>query len=236
MVKFKLYFDKDTETKWLNEMSQKGYALKNFVMGFYSFRKCTPGEYVYQIDMVDGFFQVDDDYKSFMEDAGVELVCMWGFWVILQKKAADGPFDLYTDVESRIEHYSKIKRMLKVAAVIEIICLVILLLNSLKLKSLAVLSYSFVIMALTVGLIRQVMHVNKILAELKDRIGEPLKFAIGTKRKLSGFITWGFLFNSLGFLARGWEYSYSEFVSMSMHGLALVFFIIGIICTLRVRK
>ncbi len=107
MLKFKLYFDNEKEAEWLNEMAAKGYALTDYWWGLYNFEKCLPGEYVYQIDIVDGFFNVDDDYRQFMEDIGVELVCMWGFWVILRKKAADGPFQLYTDVESSIEHYSK---------------------------------------------------------------------------------------------------------------------------------
>ena len=178
MIKFKLYFDNEKEAEWLNEMSAKGYALTDYWWGCYGFEKCMPGEYVYQIDIVDGFFNVDDDYIQFMEDIGVELVCMWGFWVILRKKAADGPFQLYTDVESGIEHYSKIKLMFKMATILEIICVMIMLLRAIG-GSLASLSLSFVIMALVAVMIRQVMHVNKILAELKERIGEPVGFAIG---------------------------------------------------------
>jgi len=87
MVKFRLYFDKEKEAEWLNEMAAKGCAITDYVMGFYAFRECLPGEYVYQIDIVDGFFGVNDDYKEFMEEAGVELVCQWGCWVILSKKA-----------------------------------------------------------------------------------------------------------------------------------------------------
>ena len=34
MIKFKLYFDKDKETQWLNEMSQKGWAMTGFFAGF----------------------------------------------------------------------------------------------------------------------------------------------------------------------------------------------------------
>ena len=33
MIKFKLYLDKDAETNWLNEMSEKGWALKSFFRG-----------------------------------------------------------------------------------------------------------------------------------------------------------------------------------------------------------
>ena len=232
MIKFKLYFDNEKEAEWLNEMSAKGYALTDYWWGFYSFEKCLPGEYVYQIDIVDGFFNVDDDYRNFMEDIGVELVCMWGFWVILRKKAADGPFQLYTDVESSIEHYSKIKLMFKAATLLEIICVMIMLFRAIG-GSLASLSLSLVMMALAAVMIRQVMHVNKILAELKERIGEPVRFAIGKRRKLSGFIVWGFLLNSIGILLKGWELPYEECMRGIVHGLALLFFLIGLFHTFR---
>ncbi len=235
MMKFKLYFDKEKETEWLNEMSAKGCALTDYWWGFYSFEKCLPGEYVYQIDIVDGFFNVDDDYRKFMEEIGVELVCMWGFWVILRKKVADGPFQLYTDVESSIGHYSKIRLIFKTAIILEIICLMIMLLEAIS-GSLAALGMSFVIMALVAVMLRQVMHVNKILAELKERIGETMGFAIGKRRKLSAFIVWGFLFNSIGILLKGWEFSYEGYVRGIVHGLALIFFLIGFIHTAKRRE
>ena len=113
MVKFRLYLNKDDETKYLNEMAAKGYAMPGprhpmtgFFAGFYSFEKCRPGEFIYQVDITEGMFRVTNDYREFMQEMGVEIVCLWGMWVILRKKAADGPFVLYTDVESTTEHLS----------------------------------------------------------------------------------------------------------------------------------
>lgn len=235
MIKFKLYFDKEKETAWLNEISANGYSLTDYWWGVYSFEKCLPGEYVYQIDIVNGFFNVDDDYRKFMEDIGVEIVCMWGCWAILRKKAAEGPFRLYTDTESSIEHYSKIRQLFKVAIIIEIFCLTGMLFKAVS-GSLAALGMSFVMMALVAVLMRQVMHVNRILTELKERIGEPVGFAIGKRRKLSVFIVWGFLLNSIGILLRGWELPYGGPVRGIVHGLALLFFLIGFIHTFRKYK
>ena len=53
----------------------------------------------------------------------MEIVVLWGFWIILRKRAEDGPFELYTDVDSKIEHYRKIRRMFKVVTVIELLAL-----------------------------------------------------------------------------------------------------------------
>ena len=122
MTKFRLYFDKDKETIWLNEMAAKGYALKNFFAGFYQFEDCEPGEYTYQIDIDSKFASVTDDYREFMEENKIEIVCLWGYWNILRKKSADGEFILYTDVDSTIEHYTKILTLFKVVTIIEMLC------------------------------------------------------------------------------------------------------------------
>ena len=123
MIRFRLYFDKDKETTWLNEMSGRGWAMKGFFAGFYRFEKCEPGEYIYQIDFGDKMYHVSDEYRELMEDIGAEIVTLWGYWIILRKPAADGPFELYTDVESEIEHYKKIRRMFKVMTIIELCAL-----------------------------------------------------------------------------------------------------------------
>ena len=50
MKKFKLYFDKEKEETWLNEMCGKGLAMTKFFLGVYTFAPCEPGAYIYQID------------------------------------------------------------------------------------------------------------------------------------------------------------------------------------------
>ena len=56
MIRFRLYFDKDKETAWLNEMAAQGWAVKSFFAGFFQFEACEKGEYVYQIDLGSCFF------------------------------------------------------------------------------------------------------------------------------------------------------------------------------------
>ena len=67
MLKFKLYYDKDAEEDWLKEMCLNGWAFKKFFLGFYTFEKCEPGEYNYQIDLLDSWSGEKDDYAAFME-------------------------------------------------------------------------------------------------------------------------------------------------------------------------
>ena len=72
MIRFRLYYDKDKETEWLNDMVSEGWAMKGFFCGFYKFEKCEKGEYIYQIDFGDTLYSVSDEYRELMNDLGVE--------------------------------------------------------------------------------------------------------------------------------------------------------------------
>lgn len=125
MLKFKLYFDKDAEEAWLKEMSIKGWAFKKFFLGFYIFEACEPGEYNYQIDLLDNWKGDKKDFATFMEESGVEVISQWYRWVYIRKKASDGPLEMYTDSESKIAQYNRIKNFFKLGFVIELICFII---------------------------------------------------------------------------------------------------------------
>ena len=123
--KFRLLFDKDVEQSWLNEMCQSGWAFKSFSFGVYTFESCAPGQYTYQIDLLpgSGFTPSDPDgYAEFMEETGVEVVCRWFRWIILRKPSADGPFEIYSDLDSQIEMYSRIRTMFIFGLAIELCC------------------------------------------------------------------------------------------------------------------
>lgn len=74
MTKFKIYFDKDVETKWLNQMVAEGWALKSFFAGFYNFEECENGKYIYQVDFGDKLFNVSKEYREYMQEMGIEIV------------------------------------------------------------------------------------------------------------------------------------------------------------------
>ncbi len=175
MIKFSLRLDKDKETQWLNEMSKKGYSLTGFFAGFYKFEKCNPGEYVYQIDMTEGLFSVTDDYRTFMQEAGIEIVCCWGFWVILRKKASEGKFALYTDVESTLEHYKKIRKLFKVVTIIELLCFYVEVFAAIQ-GALAGYAGMCIIGLLLFGLVNILIKTNKRIGELQERLGQENNF------------------------------------------------------------
>uniref|UniRef100_UPI0040568C0D DUF2812 domain-containing protein n=1 Tax=Acetatifactor sp. TaxID=1872090 RepID=UPI0040568C0D len=194
MIKFRLYYDKDKETKWLNEMAKQGYAMTKYFAGFYTFEECTPGEYIYQVDFSDNFFNVSKDYFEFMEETGVEIVQTWGVgWIFLRKKAADGDFVLYTDVDSAIEHYTKIRTMFKVGIVIELICFIYEIYAAIFSSS-VFLIFAFLLVVLIVAMLQTVIRTNHIIAELKERKGEVSQY--NNRFQHSPILVCGLLFNA----------------------------------------
>jgi hypothetical protein len=120
-----MYFDKDAEEVWLKEMSLKGWAFKKFFLGFYIFEECEPGEYNYQIDLLDNWKGDKKDFATFMEESGVEVISQWYRWVYIRKKASDGPLEMYTDSESKIAQYNRIKKFFRLGLLVEIVCFMV---------------------------------------------------------------------------------------------------------------
>lgn len=192
MIRLKFYLDKDVETKWLNEMSAKGWAMRKFFAGVYIFDKCEPGKFAYQIDCSEKLFRISDEYREFMEETGIEIVQSWGWWVILRKPAADGKFELYTDVASAIEHYSKIRKMFKIAAVIEIVCLWMEIMAAVVGKVSYAIAAAFLIGAILIAFIRIIIHTTNIINGLRER---QTGTAIEKNRNLSALLAAGLLIN-----------------------------------------
>jgi hypothetical protein len=167
MLKFRLYYDKDEEEEWLTKMSLNGWAFKNFFLGVYTFEACEPGEYLYQIDLLENWNGDKKDYASFMEDAGVKVICQWWRWVFLQKKAVDGPFEMYTDAQSKIAQYSKIKNFFKVFLVIEIICFFMEFMATINTGSLVFGIFTVILALICLAILKVVWKCNWKIGQLK---------------------------------------------------------------------
>ncbi|MDE7011311.1 MAG: DUF2812 domain-containing protein, partial [Oscillospiraceae bacterium] len=89
------------------------------------FVPCQPGEFIYRIDLLPGTGLRCDDhwgYSSFMKEMGVEVLQRWGRWAYLRKRAEDGPFDVYTDLDSQIGLYQRMRRLFVWVLILEIFC------------------------------------------------------------------------------------------------------------------
>lgn len=230
MIKFKLYFDKDKETQWLNEMSQKGWAMTGFFAGFYRFEPCEKGKYTYQIDFGNEFFSVSDDYREFMSDSDIEIIQSWGFWVFLRKLSSEGEFQLYTDVDSQIEHYKKIRNMFKAVTVIELICLFIELFSASMTNSPLLWSFVFLILAIIIAFFNITNRTNDIIHELTERktgIEEP------RSRSISIFLILGLLLNSCVLMMKD---SIPSYIVCPIQILVIALMLIGVYQTARKRR
>lgn len=170
MIRYRLYLDKDKETAWLNKMAADGWAMKHFFAGIFSFEPCEKGAYAYQVDFGDKLFSVTDDYREFMQDAGIEIVQTWGFWVILRKRASEGKFELYTDVASSIEHYKKIRKMFKAVTIMELIILMMELYAGLVMGVTAGYTAAILIGVIVIIFMNTIAGLNNTIGELQERM------------------------------------------------------------------
>ena len=224
MTKFRLYLDKDKETAWINEMAAQGYDLTGFCIGFYKFEECEPGKYTYQIDFGDKMFAVDDNYREFMAENNVEIVCLWGYWIILRKLTTDGEFELYTDVDSSIEHYTKILKMFKIVTIIELICFFVEVMGAMNGAGIGFFGM-LLIGAIVIGCMRATISTKRKIAELKERKGEVVTgLASG---KTSPALISGLLLNA-GALALKNGNTVSGSIIMVVQIIAIILMLVGI--------
>ena len=98
----------EKEENWLNEMAMNGWVLESVGFCTYHFIRCQPEEYTVRLEMR----PYDESYAQFMEETGAEFVGRMMMWIYFRRKTADGPFDLFSDIDSRISHLDKIGKML----------------------------------------------------------------------------------------------------------------------------
>ena len=109
MIKFRGYYDKDDEERFLNSMSANGYAMKKFFLGLYWFDRCSPNEYTYRVDIINDKYKPEKkEFYDLVSDTGAELIQTWRGWAFFRKKSSN--FELYTDNESRIDQYKRIRK------------------------------------------------------------------------------------------------------------------------------
>lgn len=106
----KAYWDYEKEEKWLNKMSAMGYALTDYSWCRYVFTEAPKNEYTYRIELLKNKPTHPESvaYIRFLEENGVECVATYFNWIYLRKKTSDGPFDIYTDLDSKVNHYKRV--------------------------------------------------------------------------------------------------------------------------------
>ena len=128
----KLYFvwNYEKEEEWLNRMADEGWALCRVGFMTYTFERCEPEAYSVRMEMR----RPDESYIRFMEETGAEYIGRMIQWIYFRKRTEEGPFDLFSDIDSRIDHLQRIGRMLFIIGMFN---LIIGIMNSLNHYSLA---------------------------------------------------------------------------------------------------
>lgn len=94
----------EKEEEWLNEMSQLGWALEKVRFTRYEFESCDPGEYAIRLQMQ----EKDVNYTKFVEEMGATYIGHVNQWVYFRKKTEEGPFELFSDIDSHITYLGKV--------------------------------------------------------------------------------------------------------------------------------
>ncbi|MBP3655189.1 MAG: DUF2812 domain-containing protein [Clostridia bacterium] len=98
----------EKEEQWLNLMAQEGWLLEKVGFATFHFVSCEPGAHIIRLEM----HEADDAYLAFMKEMGAVYIGRVAQWVYFSRPAEDGPFDLFSDIDSRIYHMEKIGKML----------------------------------------------------------------------------------------------------------------------------
>ncbi len=155
----------EEEDVWLNRMAADGWVLDGVAFCKYTFRRCAPGEYSVRLQLMENL--ADRSYIDFVESTGAEYIGRMAKWIYFRKKTAEGPFELFSDVDSRIRQLDKILIMLTGAGLLELaaagINLVFGLRGSLSNLKMAVLCLAGA--GLLVYCLRRVWKKRSVLAE-----------------------------------------------------------------------
>ncbi len=104
----------EKEEKWLNEMAAKGLVLSSVSFCKYVFEDSLPDAYSVRLELFENAptHPESEKYIRFLEETGAEHIGSVMRWVYFRKKTADGAFDLFSDISSRIKHLNRILALL----------------------------------------------------------------------------------------------------------------------------
>lgn len=118
-------WDWDEEERWLNEMAAQGWYFVKYTFPFrYTFEQGELSAYQYRLQALENRIgsKESQDYLSFLRDMDIELMDSYLFWAYLRKPNNGEPFEIFSDVESKLKHMRRFSS-------IPLVCLIMLCLN-----------------------------------------------------------------------------------------------------------
>ena len=115
ITRFRLYFawDFDSEEKWINRLSEKGWQLESVGPGRYTFVSGVPREYIYRLELMKktGRDESQKQYLRRLEAGGAVKVAEGGQWAYYRKSRRDGDFAIYKSEESKLRYLRGVARL-----------------------------------------------------------------------------------------------------------------------------
>ncbi|AZN38802.1 DUF2812 domain-containing protein [Paenibacillus albus] len=126
----------EKDEAWLSEQSRQGLQLKKVGLFSYTFTRDAAMRYTYALDFQNRLGR-GDKYEAYLElyrDAGWEHVSSYGgMWHYFRREWQPGELPrLYTDRESLVTHFQKIKRVFTVLLFANLAIMIINMLNLLS--------------------------------------------------------------------------------------------------------
>jgi len=111
-----------------NRMAKEGWLLEKFGSLFSTYRRGKAGEYEYRVQVKEaGMDRLT--YVAELAEFGIEEVGGVGDLLILRKKSDGAPFELYSDLDSRIAQQKKAVRYLRGGLILSFCWMGIMLMN-----------------------------------------------------------------------------------------------------------
>lgn len=169
--KFRIFFDIEKETRWLNNLSKQGYRFVDKKCFNYYFKKCEPNEFIYQIERRKLFSsKKNKDYIDFISSLNINIVStQWG-WFYFEKENDGNEFNIYSDVPSKISHYKNLIITLLLIGFVSSFIIVDMLLTGIRGPYILNISYpivanSFIILAVIFTIIKYLLKIYKLKKE-----------------------------------------------------------------------
>lgn len=106
-------WESDKEEAWLNAMVAKGWTLVDVGWCRYVFEE-KKSDYIYRLELLENLPKHAESqaYIRFVEETGAEYIGAVTRWAYFRRSAALGPFELYSDNQSRLKYAKRIMALL----------------------------------------------------------------------------------------------------------------------------
>lgn len=159
----------EKEEKWLNEMARQGLALTDVGFCRYDFEDCEPGKYQFHLELLEQApnHPKSRDYIQFIEESGAEHIGSLFRWVYFRKEVADGGFEIYSDLDSRIRYLKSINNLMITLLILNLFAGLYNLFIGITFPAPLNAGIAIPVLLLSAFLSGSMIHLNKVIGRLK---------------------------------------------------------------------